>query len=284
VDGECKCVPDCEGKVCGDDGCGVSCGECTGPQEECQNGKCVCQPDCAGKECGPDGCGGNCGQCPSGCECGTESDPYGYLPTKVCKPTEPWDPAPPTCQEDYPYTENMKIPFVPNDVHCCVPCPSGADHADCALALLRHIIYTSSTNILKIFDIHDLKEENYWQEASEPFIKGWISLSVPKRKGLCNEPSIPKFGVRLQVRILTSWYGGGLDANGNVQPTYTSYLPGDSSQFLKVGVQGVPCAKDLFHKLADIELQGGDVTDDWLDVFPEHWIPIYPGLLPPGLL
>ena len=94
------CEPDCAGKVCGDDGCGGTCGSCTGEQT-CEQGQCVCashasqachqgdvwwfdgcgdaeemavscengctdgtcddcQPDCPGRECGPDGCGGTC--------------------------------------------------------------------------------------------------------------------------------------------------------------------------------------------------------------------------------
>ena len=57
------CLPQCQGKECGGDGCGLSCGECAGPQDACVNGLCVCQPDCNGKECGGDGCGGSCGTC-----------------------------------------------------------------------------------------------------------------------------------------------------------------------------------------------------------------------------
>jgi len=61
--GLCTCVPDCEGKVCGDDGCGGTCGECCGPQSVCIDGQCPCQPVCELKECGPDGCCGSCGEC-----------------------------------------------------------------------------------------------------------------------------------------------------------------------------------------------------------------------------
>ncbi|MBM4354409.1 MAG: hypothetical protein FJ109_11540 [Deltaproteobacteria bacterium] len=57
------CLPQCQGKQCGDDGCGLACGECQGPQDACLGGLCVCQPDCTGKECGSDGCGGSCGDC-----------------------------------------------------------------------------------------------------------------------------------------------------------------------------------------------------------------------------
>jgi len=38
------CVPDCDGKQCGDDGCGGSCGQCPFPQK-CVGGQCL-PPDC----------------------------------------------------------------------------------------------------------------------------------------------------------------------------------------------------------------------------------------------
>lgn len=64
------CVPDCEGKMCGDDGCGGSCGVCV-PGVPCNpDGICAdCVPNCAGKECGDDDCGGLCGQCQIGNAC-----------------------------------------------------------------------------------------------------------------------------------------------------------------------------------------------------------------------
>jgi hypothetical protein len=57
------CTPQCDGKICGDDGCGLSCGSCPGEQDACVDGACVCQPSCDGKQCGDDGCGGDCGTC-----------------------------------------------------------------------------------------------------------------------------------------------------------------------------------------------------------------------------
>ncbi len=36
-----KCVPDCEGKNCGDDGCGGSCGACDAPLDVCDEGTCA---------------------------------------------------------------------------------------------------------------------------------------------------------------------------------------------------------------------------------------------------
>lgn len=72
-DGTCaECVPQCDGRECGLDGCGGFCGECT---EEgkffCNDGICgaQCEPRCDGKTCGPDGCGGECGVCANGQVC-----------------------------------------------------------------------------------------------------------------------------------------------------------------------------------------------------------------------
>jgi len=66
------CVADCDGKSCGQDGCGGSCGTCTGGLQ-CYQDQCVsCIPDCISKQCGDDGCGGTCGTCAGGyvCEAG----------------------------------------------------------------------------------------------------------------------------------------------------------------------------------------------------------------------
>ena len=62
------CTPDCDGKTCGDDGCGATCGEC-GEEQACLDGACQCLPDCEGKACGPDGCEGTCGECPDNHDC-----------------------------------------------------------------------------------------------------------------------------------------------------------------------------------------------------------------------
>jgi len=67
------CAPDCNGKECGDDGCGGTCGSCDDgcsctAQGQCA-GECGCIPDCNGKECGPDGCGSECGECSKGETC-----------------------------------------------------------------------------------------------------------------------------------------------------------------------------------------------------------------------
>ena len=69
------CKPSCAGKVCGDDGCGGSCGTCQDPTKAaCSAGQCVnpCAPKplaCQTNACGDNGCGGSCGTCASGWAC-----------------------------------------------------------------------------------------------------------------------------------------------------------------------------------------------------------------------
>jgi hypothetical protein len=62
------CASKCEGKECGDDGCGATCGECL-EGFTCVEGLCTCPKQCAGKQCGDDGCGGTCGACAAGVTC-----------------------------------------------------------------------------------------------------------------------------------------------------------------------------------------------------------------------
>ena len=66
--GACVCAPVCGDNVCGDDGCGGSCGDCQA-SETCDAGACVCAPSCSDKGCGDDGCGGSCGDCAEGLSC-----------------------------------------------------------------------------------------------------------------------------------------------------------------------------------------------------------------------
>ncbi len=68
ADGNCAaCKPACGGVLCGDDGCGGSCGSCLDPVAPvCIAGKCsACVAQCGVKQCGGDGCGGTCGECPT---------------------------------------------------------------------------------------------------------------------------------------------------------------------------------------------------------------------------
>lgn len=64
------CVPQCDGRNCGGDGCGGECGACADAQA-CEAGVCVdvCQPDCTDRVCGGDGCMGRCGECDANALC-----------------------------------------------------------------------------------------------------------------------------------------------------------------------------------------------------------------------
>ncbi len=62
------CVPQCDGRECGGNGCGASCGRCAAG-EACREGRCECVPRCDGRQCGDDGCGGQCGACGAGTVC-----------------------------------------------------------------------------------------------------------------------------------------------------------------------------------------------------------------------
>ena len=48
---DCQCIPDCDGKGCGDDGCGGSCGECPDPFECSSSGVCEVPVDCGDDLC-----------------------------------------------------------------------------------------------------------------------------------------------------------------------------------------------------------------------------------------
>jgi hypothetical protein len=67
------CVPQCNGRECGDNGCGATCGDCANGVA-CDNGVCdvACMPQCDGRACGADGCGATCGDCANGQICGAD--------------------------------------------------------------------------------------------------------------------------------------------------------------------------------------------------------------------
>jgi hypothetical protein len=65
--GQC-CKPACEGRACGDDGCGGNCGGCP-PGRFCSPGFQCDACSCGTKECGTDECGAVCGECDPGESC-----------------------------------------------------------------------------------------------------------------------------------------------------------------------------------------------------------------------
>ena len=74
MDTETACLPQCDERHCGDDGCGGICGSCFTPggalaPELCMADGTCCEQQCVDKLCGDDGCGGTCGQCEQFSEC-----------------------------------------------------------------------------------------------------------------------------------------------------------------------------------------------------------------------
>ena len=68
-------MPSCDGKTCGDDGCGGDCGTCAAGQSCSGDGQCIDDApvcECGARVCGDDGCGNSCGVCPSGQECNAD--------------------------------------------------------------------------------------------------------------------------------------------------------------------------------------------------------------------
>jgi hypothetical protein len=81
-----SCTPSCEGKVCGSDGCGSSCGDC-GESEACVQGACQATSD--------DSCVGRCGnyntELPCQCDSACFSPEYDDCCEDICT----------ACQDDF---------------------------------------------------------------------------------------------------------------------------------------------------------------------------------------
>ena len=104
-----ECTPNCEGKTCGDDGCGGTCGFCEDAQVCTKFGQC-CTPDCAGKNCGGDGCGGSCGLC-SGTNSCQSGQCVGTCGNGVCQMNKGEDCE--NCPEDCTSPEECPLPECP---------------------------------------------------------------------------------------------------------------------------------------------------------------------------
>ena len=157
------CIPDCDGKDCGDDGCGGSCGTCEAGLTCNASGQCVeedvCDPvaNCVGKNCGDDGCGGICGVCgcgeqcesglcdfiacegkdcgPDGCggSCGTCDDGNPCDGIETCENWQCIEATPLDCDDGNPCTDDFCVEMQgcqhsPNDDNQCNdgnPCTTG---------------------------------------------------------------------------------------------------------------------------------------------------------------
>jgi hypothetical protein len=86
--GECVCVPDCDGKICGSDGCEGSCGECEGDFIKCNADGTLCGCDCEGEPTG------------TMCDLATETE-YASNCLGTCAGATDLQKGPcPTCQDD----------------------------------------------------------------------------------------------------------------------------------------------------------------------------------------
>ena len=95
VDSLDACVPDCEDKECGDDGCGGSCGTC-GDDDPC-NGNELCEDGICAYDSPPD--------CDDGNPCTTDS----CVENQGCENTPLGDKTEPACDDGNPCTENVCI-------------------------------------------------------------------------------------------------------------------------------------------------------------------------------
>ncbi|MBI5547813.1 MAG: chitobiase/beta-hexosaminidase C-terminal domain-containing protein, partial [Deltaproteobacteria bacterium] len=77
VSSTCRCIPQCAGKQCGDDGCGGTCGSCQASQECVAPGACVSA--CGNASCQA-GKGETCSTCPADCGscCGNSTCDLGF--------------------------------------------------------------------------------------------------------------------------------------------------------------------------------------------------------------
>ena len=106
-----ECVPDCEDKECGSDGCEGACGDCLDGYY-CDQGTCVegeCVPLCDGKDCGPNGCGGSCGDCGCGEACDADTCVFHACDGKVCGDDGCGGECG-TCQDDFACSEGQCVP------------------------------------------------------------------------------------------------------------------------------------------------------------------------------
>ena len=107
----------------------------------------MCVPDCQDKSCGPDGCGGDCGTCPQNCLCGNSGtcspDPGATWPADFspCGQDGTTPSSPPgleCCDTSWATAED-------NLYDTCMPAK-----ADIALSLLGHILNTFDSNLAQV--------------------------------------------------------------------------------------------------------------------------------------
>jgi hypothetical protein len=84
------CLIECDGRECGDNGCGGLCGSCDDGLSCSDAGQCEtpaldCTPQCFRNTCGDDGCGGQCGDCVDGSACAVYQNHSNPSAFKLCE-------------------------------------------------------------------------------------------------------------------------------------------------------------------------------------------------------
>jgi hypothetical protein len=122
------CSPRCQGKECGDDGCGGSCGSCPDGYLCRGNGKCACAESCGGSVCGVDSCGNSCGTCGIGqtCDGGQCVDP----PTTTLEPVTTTPEPVTTTTTQAPAATTTEAPTTTTSTRPPTSCPPGTDICD----------------------------------------------------------------------------------------------------------------------------------------------------------
>jgi len=145
----CICVEKCEGKNCGDNGCGGTCGVCS-PGEVCNSGLCKCSQPCGSKECGFDLCGNGCGKgiCGYGFACinGQCHDAAGSCLLQCGGTTPGGVSCPDVCPPGYMCGADHKCVCAPQcDGKTCGPNMCGGSCGDCPEFMKCNIFFECQT-------------------------------------------------------------------------------------------------------------------------------------------
>ncbi len=124
------CVPNCVSKVCGDDGCGGSCGSCPDDYGCNEGAMCV--------ECDPTVCYPGCAPCPTGNGCNEKT-----WACSMCLPGTCYTGCPP-CAENFGCGQDDYICVECQEMSCLPGCPSCPPDHGCNLDFICQEGYTGN--------------------------------------------------------------------------------------------------------------------------------------------
>lgn len=255
-----SCTPSCEGRECGGDGCGGTCGAetCATPPPPtcadattlrtpeasgtcsaagtcsyastdttcpygCQGGRCVsCTPSCEGRECGDDGCGGTCGS-------GTCTTP----PPAVCADAATIR----THETSGTCSAAGKCSYASKDVLCpygcadaaCIPGPAEREWAQWPLTNLGSFQQKSPGVVLQTATGLE------WQQGVSPAQMTW-----PAAFSYCSGLALDGGGWRLPTLIELLAIVDYTQSNPTIPPTVFTDLPAVDRLWSASGNVGAP--------------------------------------------